>query len=156
MYSDPTDLAISEADKQAKEEQKYAELSELQKKNQMSIQQTHNTNLRKIRRVLSNFSEDTMEQIHRMINNSLKEGVANYTGMIISTVDAGLNNELEKKKAQIQRLEEQLQSSEKEKKQQLDKLNEQKAELEALNTKASEIYDELLDMETDEIQNHVL
>ena len=156
VYSDPTDLASSEADKQAQEEQKYAELSELQKKNQMSIQQTHSANLRKIRRELSNFSEDTKEQLRRMINNSLKEGVANYTGMIISTVDAGLNNELEKKKAQIQRLEEQLQSSEKEKKQQFDKLNEQKAELAALNAKASEIYDELLDMETDEIQSNVL
>lgn len=156
VYSDPTDLEFSEADKQAKEEQKYAELSELQKKNQMSIQQTHSANLRKIRRVLSDFSEDEIEQLRRMINNSLKDGVANYTDMIISTVDAGLNNELEKKKAQIQRLEEQLQSSEKEKKQQLDKLNEQKAELAALNTKASEIYDELLDMETDEIQSHVL
>lgn len=156
VYSDPTDLASSEADKQAQEEQKYAELSELQKKNQMSIQQTHSANLRKIRRELSDFSEDTMEQLRRMINNSLKEGVANYTGMIISTVDAGLNNELEKKKAQIQRLEEQLQSSEKEKKQQFDKLNEQKAELAALNAKASEIYDELLDMETDEIQSNVL
>ena len=156
IADDPEVLEDQARDQRVKEEQKQQELQRVMEENKARIQQKYKTNLRKVSRAICEYAEESTEQLKTLIRRSFNNSIKDYTAVISESVGAGLRSALEAEQGRVNRLKEQMESSEHEKQQRMDKLNEQIAALKALHEEAGALHAELTAMETDAIRSDTL
>ena len=153
---DPDELEWQANIQRAREEQKQQELQRMMEENKARIQQKYKANLRKVSRAIREYAEESTEQLKTLIRRSFNNSINDYTAVISESVGAGLRSALEAEQGRVNRLKEQMESSEHEKQQRMDKLNEQIAALKALHEEAGALHAELTAMETDAIRSDTL
>lgn len=152
MVGDPDYLAYQAKQQAAKTEGKRREFLHYQEKMETEIMQQHDRAVRTWRNTVSEFCETLSSELLRQVRKSLQRTKKEYCDIVCQMVASNLRHTLEKKQAELERLQLQRNGAVEERTQQLATLAEKERILMQIMGKASDLSVEIGAQQADAVQ----